>query len=70
MAKQTRDDRLRRLRDSRCPIHGTVMTQIRWDDQHKFVAQCARRDCEITGFTEECQGSIQLASEWLFLLEE
>jgi len=62
MAKQSKQDRLIRLSDGRCPIHGVGMSQI--DLEHvllpcghyepkRYIVECTRNDCNIRAYEEK-----------------
>jgi hypothetical protein len=56
MAKQSFTDRLERLLDGRCPVHGISFTQTEpykylIDDKEACIASCPRKDCEISVYT-------------------
>ena len=48
MAKQSRDDRLKRLMAGLCPVHGVGMSQVDQIGAQTIVA-CDRSDCDIAG---------------------
>ena len=56
MRKQTRADRLVRLREMRCPVHGIGLGQ---DDLE--VASCPRKDCGIRVNVESVSGVLLTA---------
>jgi len=73
MRKQSRDDRLKRLKESRCPIHGIAMGQVDiFDDRITFIMECPRKDCNIRAFEIDAEDgsivSITLLSEFKYLL--
>lgn len=71
LAKQSPKDRLRRLADGRCPIHGIHMHQVdntELKGKHRFVAGCPRKDCKIQTTTHEPFGPGVLLPEFDHLL--
>jgi len=73
MRKQSRDDRLKRLKEGCCPIHGIVMGQVDIsDDRITFIMECPRRDCNIRTFEIDAEDgsieSIALLPEFKYLL--
>lgn len=63
MAKQTAKDRMVRLANGCCPIHGFSMTQVdntKLSGEHFFVTECPRRDCVIQGVAREPGGATKL----------
>lgn len=68
MAKQSIADRLKRLSDGRCPVHGTAMVQVGVKGA-LFVASCPRRDCGVQGTTSEPHGPVTLSPEHQELLQ-
>lgn len=68
MMKQRRMDRLLRLSDGRCPIHGTPMVQAGLRGS-LFVAVCPRKDCVIQGTALESHGAVTLDHEHQELLD-
>lgn len=59
MVKQTRQDRLLRLADGRCPVHGIPMVQAGLRGE-LFSAICPRKDCGIQGTALEAHGPVTL----------
>jgi hypothetical protein len=73
MRKQSSDDRLKRLKEGCCPVHGLVMGQAGLsDDRSTFIMECPRRDCNIQTFEEDAEDgsivSIKLLPEFEYLL--
>lgn len=71
MAKQSPQDRLHRLSDGRCPIHGTPMPQVGntiQGDKHLYLVACPRRDCDIKATSESSFGPCDLLPEFEHLL--
>lgn len=69
MAKLDRADRLKRLEDGRCPIHGLAMTQVGLVHEGAvFVVACPRKDCVVKGHSVEPFGPAMLADEFAHLL--
>lgn len=67
MAEQSRIDRLKRLEDGRCPIHGIGMVQV-GQDGALFRVECPRADCNVQGTTHEPHGPVTLNSIHLALI--
>lgn len=72
MAKQSATDRLFRLSEGRCPIHGLDMTQV----EPGGIVGCPRKDCSIRAVMdfeideEEFRVlSCTLLSEWQFIID-
>lgn len=63
MVKQSRTDRLLRLSEGRCPIHGIPMVQVGVKGS-LFVALCPRRDCGISGTASVSHGPVTLDQEY------
>lgn len=79
MKKQSNLDRIKRLKEGRCPIHGTPMTQIGLEDilmpcGHwefgRYVVGCGRKDCEIKAYEEEPFKDAVLLPEFQYLINE
>lgn len=71
MKNQRRADRLARLQEGRCPVHGLTMGQVGLTHEGTvFVVACPRKDCSIKGHSVEPFGSVMLEDEFLHLLEE
>lgn len=71
-AKQTAKDRVGRLSEGRCPIHGTPMPQIDCDvvdGSHVYVVACPRKDCDIEATQTEAGGPSTLRTAWLYLVQ-
>lgn len=82
--KQSKLDRLKRLNESRCPIHGLFMSQVgehyiysdpcntcgekKFIDQ-LYIVKCPRKNCDIKGVTESYDLPVQLLPEFLYLLK-
>jgi hypothetical protein len=77
-ARQSQADRLKRLDDCRCPVHGCSMSQLTGyfsiGDDDLLPAythvQCDRRDCEITAIAYHWNGPYILLDKWKHLIEE
>ena len=71
--KQSHEDRLRRLKEYCCPVHGTIMSQIDiWyypvgGRDYTFIG-CGRRDCAIT-VRQYGDGELELTDAWSHLLD-
>ena len=73
MARQSREDRLRRLNTGCCPVHGVGMGQVDgWyypeGEEPYTIVGCARKDCGITA--RESRVGYVLSEEFLALLDE
>ena len=73
--KQSLTDRLNRLNDGRCPIHGIWMSQVDgWyypDDREPYtIVGCPRSDCEARAKANSFDGPWELLPECLYLLDE
>lgn len=69
MKKQNKDDRLKRLAEGRCPVHGLTMTQVGLaDNGRRFVVACPRMDCDIEGHSEDPFGPVTLTPSSAHLL--
>lgn len=71
MAKQTVNDRLRRLRAGCCPVHGIRMPQEGNDlinGQHIYIVGCPRRDCEVRASQIEAYGEATLLPRYAHLI--
>ena len=73
--KQTRQDRLKRLKTCCCPVHGIPMAQV-GNVRALYLAECPRKDCVIQGTTPEFDqfngniyGSITLLPRFRHLLD-
>jgi hypothetical protein len=66
-AAQTKADRLRRLSECRCPVHGTAMVQVDRSES-QFLVACPRSDCRIRGTTITALGEVELLPEFAYLL--
>ncbi len=73
MAKQSREDRLRRLNRGGCPIHGIPMGQVDvWYESPKgdyTIVACPRGDCNIKAkmyLNEQCE----LLSQFSNIIED
>ena len=73
--KQTRQDRLKRLKTCCCPVHGIPMAQV-GNVRALYLAECPRKDCVIQGTTPELEqssgniyGSITLLPRFRHLLD-
>lgn len=70
MAMQSRHDRLKRLSEGRCPIHGLSMVQVGLVDVSAALVECPRRDCGIRGTATDPDGVVSLLPEHESLLGE
>lgn len=71
MAKQSASDRIARVKEGRCPIHGIDMPQIAWvsgGSEQLFRVACPRRDCSIEGVSAAPSGPVELLPEFTALL--
>ena len=77
--RQSPEDRLLRLKDRRCPVHGVCMPQVsdffeqkggRYDGAEVCIVQCCRRDCQISGVQDSPNSPIELLPEWRFLFRK
>lgn len=77
--KQSRQDRLTRLSDGRCPIHGIPMYQIDLEyvqlpcghyEARRSIVECSRRDCEILAYEEEPFQDAVLLPQFQYLLNQ
>lgn len=71
-AKQSTQDRLRRLSECCCPVHGASMSQVGntvVNGKDRFLAKCTRRDCNIKATTHEPHGPLVLLPEFEHLLK-
>lgn len=73
--KQSTEDRLRRMNDGRCPIHGTAMGQVDgWyypeGEKPYTIEGCGRRDCHVRVKAYSYDGPRELMPEWAHLLKE
>lgn len=75
--KQSAKDRIKRINEGRCPIHGLYMPQVgRWEEQiggpldgaQFTIVECPRNDCNIQAKAVGPQGPWELLSEWDYLL--
>lgn len=71
MAKQSVEDRMKRLEEGRCPVHGTAMVQIgrvQVGGKEHFLAECPRLACDIKATTQEPHGQAVLLDEFSHLI--
>lgn len=71
MPKQSVEDRMHRLANGGCPIHGIPMYQVGHTEvngKHRFVAECTRADCRVRAYTHEPFGPLVLLPEFEHLL--
>lgn len=77
MAKQSRQDRLKRLYEMRCPIHGIYLAQIalEWIDlpcghssARRSIAHCPRKDCHILVYEGYDDNLPEIFPEFSYLL--
>jgi len=76
MAKQSKQDRLRRLNRGRCPVHGVLMTQVDdWfpdgDGDRYTIVGCPRKDCEILVLAwDEYSGPYRMHEDFEYVIDE
>ncbi len=71
MAKQRSVDRIKRLLDGRCPIHGDGMSQVGVSsDSSVAIVKCNRKICDIEGWTFRCNGPVMLLPDWAHVIDE
>ena len=74
MANQSKADRLLRLSEGRCPIHGGQMGQVgntvEPDGSSMFVAECGWRTCGIQAKTSSPEGPAQLLPGFEYILNK
>ena len=69
MAKQSRQDRVKRFEKGDCPVHGVCMTQVMYDERiKKAIVECCRGDCNIRAVAESSEGPWSLLPEYEALL--
>lgn len=77
--KQSVIDRVKRLSEGRCPVHGIPMPQVdRWYAQEDgllsgkqyTIVECPRADCQIRAKAYQWDGPWELLPEWKYLLIE
>lgn len=71
MARQSIDDRLKRLSKGCCPIHGIDMPQVDQLEEggvKRWLVACPRRDCEIQGTSLQNDGPVELLPAFLALI--
>jgi len=73
--KQSTSDRMRRLNQGRCPIHGTGMSQVdSWyypaDREPYTIVGCPRHDCDARAMANSYDGPWEIMPECLYLLDE
>ena len=79
MKKQSYTDRIKRLEDNRCPIHGLGFTQFDCEiilmscghyQYGRHIAKCPRRDCEIKAYSNGnmSNSGAQLLTEYFYIL--
>ncbi|HXM35617.1 MAG TPA: hypothetical protein VN920_10550 [Pyrinomonadaceae bacterium] len=70
-AKQSVADRLKRLEEGRCPIHGLVMTQVgnTDDGRHLFIVACPRKDCSVQATEAKPFGEATLLPAFSHLID-
>ncbi len=75
--QQSPDDRLRRLNQGCCPIHGIWMPQVdRWqeriggalDGAQVTIVECPRKDCSVQAFAASVDGPWELLPDFQHLL--
>jgi len=74
MAEQRQADRLKRLNDGRCPVHGLWMSQVdSWyeDELGGFtLVGCPRKDCDVIAKARSVDGPWSLVDTKAYLLEQ
>jgi hypothetical protein len=79
MTRQSKNDRLKRLKEGCCPIHGICMSQIGLEEillscghykTGRFIVGCGRKDCDIKAYEEEAFKDAVLLPEFEYLLDE
>jgi hypothetical protein len=71
MPKQSPQDRLRRLADGCCPVHGVAFVQVgntEVNGKQRYVGECPRMDCQIRATTHEPNGPAVLLPEFEHLI--
>ncbi|MFL9911884.1 hypothetical protein [Paraburkholderia sp. RL17-337-BIB-A] len=69
-AKQSAADRLKRLDEGRCPIHGLDMTQVGLaNDGRLFIVACPRKDCSVQATEARPFGEATLLPAFSHLIE-
>ena len=75
--KQTKQDRLKRLSEGRCPIHGLTMYQIDNEQillpcgHYKYsraIVECSRKDCDIKAYEKKAFENAVLFPEFEYLI--
>jgi hypothetical protein len=71
--KQSVDDRLKRLREGKCPVHGIGMGQVdSWyyppNARPYTIAECPRKDCGIRVKAYEAHKNYELLPAWAHLV--
>lgn len=73
MTKQSYFDRITRLNDGRCPVHGIGLSQIGRTGEGanlRSIVGCGRRDCDISAYAQSIDGPWTLLPEHTHLLRE
>ncbi len=71
MAKQSIEDKVARLNDGCCPIHGIGMSQegnFGDIEEDRAVVGCPRGDCNVKGLAASCDSPVELLPEFSALL--
>jgi hypothetical protein len=73
--KQSTDERLNRLNQGCCPIHGSFMSQVDgWyypEDREPYtIVGCSRRDCDARAMVDSYDGPWEIMPECAYLLDE
>lgn len=77
--KQSIQDRVKRINEGRCPIHGLYMPQVGYWEEQKGGAldgavvtevECPRKDCNIRAKAAGPDGPWELLPEWKYLLQD
>ena len=78
-AKQSYADRVHRLSDGRCPIHGIPMYQIDLEyvalpcghyEARRAIVECSRKDCEVLAYEEKPFQDAVLFPQFQYLLNQ
>ncbi len=73
--KQSSTERLNRLHEGRCPIHGLAMNQVdRWyypkEREPYTIVGCGRGDCEVRAMANSYDGPWEIMPDCAYLLDE
>ena len=74
MARQSKQDRLRRLNEGRCPVHGIWMPQVGNPETYQGIERvlvgCPRRDCAILAYAQDVDGPRQIHPDFEAVISE